>query len=530
MSNKKLLLAILVILLAVGGILAFQLYWIKSAMTIKQEKFNDSVQQALSKVAKDIEKKAVAATVTRRLNMHRQSEREDHLSNNEILFKKRKNTYKDMRLNVFEEIITDSAGVQTRQQSTKSYRSNALNHPDFDINVELDKKEPFEINRQGKTNRSLNWFLNQENLLNDIFDESVRINIYNDFSNKIDTITLDSLLQTELQEQGIQAKYHFGILNQNKNAFVYPVKAGLISSLLKSPYQISLSADNVFISPKFLSIYFPEQQNYILRNLWIMLLGSAFLIILIVWTFSYTVLTIFRQKKLSEIKNDFINNMTHEFKTPISTISLACEALGDTTIEKNQKRIENYVKVIKDENKRLGLLVESVLQTAVLDKGQLKLKLKSLDIHETIEGVLNNSYVQIENKKAEIEIEFDATESIILADRVHLSNIIYNLIDNALKYGSENPIIKISTQSNNKGVFIKVADNGIGISKEDQKRIFEKLYRVPTGNLHNVKGFGLGLSYVKAIVEKHGGNIFVESTLGEGSTFVCFFPFKQSEN
>jgi two-component system phosphate regulon sensor histidine kinase PhoR len=151
-------------------------------------------------------------------------------------------------------------------------------------------------------------------------------------------------------------------------------------------------------------------------------------------------------------------------------------------------------------------------------------------VHEIIEDVLNNSYVQIENKKAEIEIEFDAIESIVSADRVHLSNIIYNLLDNALKYSTDNPKITIFTKSDNKGVYISVKDNGMGINKENQKRIFDKLYRVPTGNIHNVKGFGLGLSYVKAIIEKHGGSIFVESALGVGSTFTCFFPFKQNEN
>ncbi len=530
MNNKKILLAIVVILLAIGGLIAFQLYWIKSAVEIKQERFDAAVSEALHKVAYNLEKKAVAAKVTRRLNMHRQSERDDHLSENKISFNKRKNDYKDMRLNVFEEIITDSGGVQTKKQSTKTYKSNALNHPDFKINVDLKKKEPFSVNQKEGGNKSLNWFLNQEDMMNDIFDELVSINIYNDYSNKIDTVVLDSMVRSELKQQGIETKYEYGILNQNQNAFVFPVKAQLISTLLKSPYRISLTAQNIFINPRYLSLYFPSQQNYILRNLWYMLLGSAFLILLIIWMFSYTIATIFKQKKLSEIKNDFINNMTHEFKTPISTISLACEVLGDTTVEKSPQKLSNYVKVIKDENKRLGLLVENVLQTAVLDKGELKLKLKQLDVHEIIEDVLNNSYVQIENKKAEIEIEFDAIESVVSADKVHLSNIIYNLLDNALKYSTENPKITIFTKSDNKGVYISVKDNGMGINKENQKRIFDKLYRVPTGNIHNVKGFGLGLSYVKAIIEKHGGSIFVESALGVGSTFTCFFPYKQLEN
>jgi two-component system phosphate regulon sensor histidine kinase PhoR len=306
------------------------LYWIKSAVEIKQERFDAAVSEALHKVAYNLEKKAVAAKVTRRLNMHRQSERDDHLSENKISFKKRKNDYKDMRLNVFEEIITDSGGVQTKKQSTKTYKSNALNHPDFKINVDLKKKEPFSVNQKEGGNKSLSWFLNQEDMMNDIFDELVSINIYNDYSNKIDTIAIDSMVKSELKDQGIEAKYEYGILNQNQNAFIFPVKAQIITDLLKSPYRISLTAQNIFINPRYLSLYFPSQQNYILRNLFYMLLGSAFLILLIIWMFSYTIATIFRQKKLSEIKNDFINNMTHEFKTPISTISLACEVLGET--------------------------------------------------------------------------------------------------------------------------------------------------------------------------------------------------------
>jgi two-component system phosphate regulon sensor histidine kinase PhoR len=203
--------------------------------------------------------------------------------------------------------------------------------------------------------------------------------------------------------------------------------------------------------------------------------------------------------------------------------------LGDNSVEKSLKKVDNYVKVIKDENKRLGTLVESILQTAVLDKGQLKLKFVELDVHEIIENVINNSYVQIENKNGEINIEFNAESSIVRADKIHLSNIIYNLLDNALKYTEGVPSILIKTKSDDHGVYVSVVDNGMGISKENQKRIFEKLYRVPTGNIHNVKGFGLGLSYVKAIVEKHGGNIFVESTLGNGSTFTAFFPYTQIE-
>jgi two-component system phosphate regulon sensor histidine kinase PhoR len=228
---------------------------------------------------------------------------------------------------------------------------------------------------------------------------------------------------------------------------------------------------------------------------------------------------------LSEIKNDFISNMTHEFKTPISTISLACEVLSDKSIEKSPERMNKYVKMIGDENKRLSLLVENILQTAILDKGQLKLKIQSIDIHNLIEQTITNIKLQVENKEGEISTDLKAANAVINGDRVHITNIVFNLIDNALKYSGDHPVIKISTRNDSEGVFISVEDNGIGISKENQKRIFDTMYRVPTGNIHNVKGFGLGLSYVKAVVEKHGGSINVESELGKGSTFTIYLPY-----
>ncbi len=258
--------------------------------------------------------------------------------------------------------------------------------------------------------------------------------------------------------------------------------------------------------------------------MWFMLLVSGAFMIILVFSFYYTISTIFRQKKLSEIKNDFISNMTHEFKTPISTISLACEVLNDKAIEKSPERTSNYVKMISDENKRLSLLVENILQTAILDKGEFKLKIQSTDIHTLIEQTIANIKIQVENKEGEITTELNAELPVINADRVHITNIIFNLIDNAIKYSNQNPVINIATRSNKHGIFISIKDNGIGISKENQHRIFDTMFRVHTGNVHNVKGFGLGLSYVKAVVEKHGGSIKVESELNKGSTFIVYLP------
>jgi two-component system phosphate regulon sensor histidine kinase PhoR len=281
----------------------------------------------------------------------------------------------------------------------------------------------------------------------------------------------------------------------------------------------------MYIQPQFLSLIFPSKTSYNLNAVQITLLSSILLILIIIGAFYFTISTIIRQKKLSEVKNDFINNMTHEFKTPISTISLAGEVLSDKTIEKSPESVDKYLKIIKDENKRLAGLVENVLQAAVLDKGKLKFKIQECDLHQIITDVIQSLTLQIQNKGGHITTELKAQRYSLFADRMHLGNIIYNLIDNALKYSKDAPLIMVSTNNDKVGISISVQDNGIGIRKEDQKKIFETFYRVPTGNIHNVKGFGLGLSYVKAVVEKHGGNVEVQSEAGEGSTFVVYLPF-----
>jgi two-component system phosphate regulon sensor histidine kinase PhoR len=261
-----------------------------------------------------------------------------------------------------------------------------------------------------------------------------------------------------------------------------------------------------------------------------MLTGSAILVLVIIFSFYYTVSTILKQKKLSDVKNDFINNMTHELKTPISTVSLASEMLSDSSIEKSKERSDHYIRIIKEENQRLGLLVENILQTAVLDKGQFKLRMQEVDLHEIIDRAISNIRLQVEKREGEIHLEKNAKDNILNADRVHLTNIIYNLVDNALKYSEHKPNIKIATENINGGIQISISDNGIGISKENQKKIFDTFYRVPTGNIHNVKGFGLGLSYVKAAVEKHQGTVRVESEIGKGSTFKIFIPLSRGES
>jgi two-component system phosphate regulon sensor histidine kinase PhoR len=261
--------------------------------------------------------------------------------------------------------------------------------------------------------------------------------------------------------------------------------------------------------------------------MWLMLCVSGMVILILILAFYYTIATISKQKKLSDIKNDFISNMTHEFKTPISTISLACEMLIDGTVSKTPEKQSRFMQMIRDENKRLSILVESILQTSILDKGEFKLKRSENDVHDIIEQAIQNTQLLIDAREGIISKQLNAKNYVINADKLHLTNIIFNLIDNAIKYSQVKPEILITTKDTENGIEITIKDNGIGISKEDQRKIFDKFYRVPTGNVHNVKGFGLGLSYVQAVVFKHNGTINVSSELGKGSSFKIIMPYNE---
>ena len=338
---------------------------------------------------------------------------------------------------------------------------------------------------------------------------------------------LDSLILLELNIRGIDTHFEFGIYNPERDIFLLEKDPGLRKSLIEKGSAARIFVSDIFTSPEYLLLYFPHEKQFLLTELWGMLLISIILIIVIVYSFTYTITTIFRQKKLSEMKNDFINNMTHEFKTPISTISLACEALSDRDIVRSHEFTENYINIILEENKRLATMAEKILQTAVIEKGQLKMKRERIDLHEVITDVIKNIRIQVEIKDGVIRKQCKAANPVLLGDKVHLTNLVYNLLDNANKYSPRKPVITVRTENTSNGILLTIEDRGIGISKGEQKKIFDKLYRVPTGNIQDVRGFGLGLSYVKAIVEEHYGRISLESEINKGTTFKVFLPFTE---
>lgn len=277
---------------------------------------------------------------------------------------------------------------------------------------------------------------------------------------------------------------------------------------------------------EFLIIIVPHQKNIILREVTWFILGAVLFTLIITTAFYLTIRALIRQKKLSEIKSDFINNMTHEFKTPLATISLAVDALKNEKVVQDKEKANYFTSVIKEENIRMNKQVETILQAALLDKQEIQLNLKVLDAHKMILAAAHNIQLPITEKNGKLEINLAAVRHNIFADEVHFINVINNLLDNSVKYSSDSPLVKLSTSNHGNNLVIRIEDNGIGMNKETLSRIFEKFYRAHTGNIHNVKGFGLGLTYVKTMVDAHKGSIKAESTQGKGTIFTLLFPLK----
>ena len=324
-----------------------------------------------------------------------------------------------------------------------------------------------------------------------------------------------SIGKIELQSKNFITEYEDSINNFSR---AYPLFAPSGSAAE------NLAADETLVVSAL------DWKDAAIKELRLRIITSILFTIIIITAFYLTVRTMLRQKKLGEIKNDFINNMTHEFKTPIATISLAVDAMKNEKVLQDRTKMSYFSSIIKEENQRMNRQVETILKASQLEKQEVDLNMQPLHVHEVIKDVVDNFVLQLEEKGGKAELLLNASNDMILADEVHFSNMVNNLIDNAVKYSKENNplLLKITTQSNDKNVTIRVEDNGIGMNKETVKRVFERFYRAHTGNLHNVKGFGLGLSYVKTVLQAQGGTIKVDSVLGRGSIFTIELPLKKT--
>jgi two-component system phosphate regulon sensor histidine kinase PhoR len=494
MKERYIQLLIAVSTVAIIGLIAIQVYWVNNTFTLREQDFASAVSKAMGTVAYKLEKEELE------------------------LLAQQQTTASSVNISSNDEqtVILDygMAGVDVV--------------PAGDSTSSVDSLVSSELNTQGLDE----GILSQSGILDDIMGGLFELEIYKSITDRVDTTRLDSMLKSEFELRGIKARFYYGVYNKLQQAEILDVCALPHSeNILTLGYKAQLFPNDPITDPNYLRVWFPNQSRYLLSTMWLMLATSTILLVVIMFLFSYSIRTIYRQKKLSDIKNDFINNMTHELKTPIATISLACEALHDPDMRKSERAVENYVGMIRDENKRLGILVENVLRTSVFEQGEMKLRLQPIDLHQTILQVIANIDIQVKKRNGEIIRHLDASHAIIEGDQLHITNVIYNLIDNAIKYSENKPVVEIYTRDEVNGIAVAFRDFGIGINKENQAKVFDKLYRVPTGNIHNVKGFGLGLSYVKGVVEMHGGKVDVASELKKGSTFTIHLPYKyEKEN
>lgn len=514
--------------LAMMGLIAFQLYWIDSLVTANDERFRKDVLDALNTVASKLEKQETYAAL-QKLNYLNARVREDE---------------QESRIRELHNATADQNGnMKIVQQGNQQifYFADTVNEGGFEFVVNFSSvadnfffeelpPPPGGNLEQELEERDIKIQQLESKLAKVSRKYELTFDVVRDLMGPNRSITsrfhpqqLDSLLRNELERKGIDIDFEYGVMQPLQQRFILLTSSEKQKELEQSELRATLFPNDIYGNDTMITIDFPGKQGYLISKVWSAMVSSGFLVLVILFCFGYSIRTIVRQKKLSEMKNDFINNMTHELKTPISTVSLAVEALNDKDIEQSTLRTK-YIKVIGEENKRLGDQVEKVLQIAAIDRKDYNLKQEILRMNDMVKSAADHIAMQVEQRGGRLNMIQKAEKDLVNGDEMHLTNIILNLLDNANKYSPDAPNITLRTASDDEDFIISIHDKGIGMSREQQKHIFEKFYRVPTGNLHNVKGFGLGLAYVQRIVEAHGGSIHVDSEPGKGSKFSITIP------
>jgi two-component system phosphate regulon sensor histidine kinase PhoR len=566
MSSSQMKLIIILMSISSLGLVGFQYYWIRNALRINEERFEQAVYQSLAATVNQMEKgetsdiflsylakdtllqqsltqkiEPIVVQVRQRPNSRRRPSVMDTLLQQPIpqISQSFKRLIEARGLDI--SIMTDLDNFFTNL--TPEIASSMFTPDEMEILLQERERQFQYLNQNEKIFRSRygivrdGEFEEEYNIPVDALEKIRSANLKIDFMNRaweeligekdilarMDTGQVRMLVKNNLKEKGIEQSFELGILDNN-GKFLPITNSADSFSLMSSRMQARLFPSDIISQENYLLVNFPNKRAYVFRQIWLPVLSSILFIGVVIFCFVYAIRVIIRQKNLSEIKNDFINNMTHEFKTPIATVSLAVEALQDPDLLNQESFRKRYLSIIKDENKRLGGQVEKVLQAATLEKKEFSLKLEYVNLIELLEDAKSQFELQVENKGGKITLENEIGDPYMMSDAFHLAHIFNNLLDNANKYSKESPIIHIKVWDQNGYAFVSIQDNGIGMSKEVTKKIFDKFYRVPTGNVHDVKGFGLGLSYVKTIIEAHKGEISVNSEPGKGSIFTIKLP------
>ncbi|HKK62406.1 MAG TPA: HAMP domain-containing sensor histidine kinase [Bacteroidales bacterium] len=517
MSKKVLWVLTVALSLALAGLIIVQINWAGSALELKDKQLQQLVNTTLAEVSDDLEYYYAVAQMDSIL--HRQDSDSSLIkwlpltaSPKDAGINWKEGRYDDNEINDYAYIGENDNTIQILGDSMVLLRNKSnqvIDTMDIDRYYEFQQREEMEKTLQEQQVLVVSVI---ESMLND--DVALE--------DQVDKEILEQIMKDNFFDKGIDLSFEYAVIrNGNEEIF----RSDNFSKNTDHYYfRVQLMVKKNSDENTYLYLYFPEQKSFVLGSLGFLGVSAAVLILVMMVVFTFALYVIFKQKRLSDIKSDFVNNMTHELKTPISTISLASQMLSDKSIPMEKKNTGNISKIIETESKRLGYQVERVLQMAVLDQGHLVLKKGNVHLGEIVGNVINNFQLQVEKDKGWITYTDESKSDLVYVDKVHFTNVLTNLIDNAVKYCKEKPEISVKLFNAGGRLIFSVKDNGIGISKDNQKKIFERFYRVSTGNVHDVKGFGLGLSYVKLIVEEHGGTISMNSELNKGTQIDIKIP------
>ena len=499
------------------SLLYLQVSYIEEMVKMRREQFDESVQRGLDQACRNIEL----------------METKSYLEADAVATERAAQMSKEVDVADNVHVDDDEVVKYTQRYSVNS--SKGMSHFEWEMKIEPSVPKPIistgkNIPQTAKTLQEIlnDRYVHQRALLDEVVSSILRTASDKPLKQRVNFKQLDAFLKSEFRNNGIDIPYHFTVTDR-MGTMIYHC-SDYVPDGSENLYSHVLFKNDPPARMGMVNVHFPTLDSYIFSSVRFMIPSVVFTFVLLV-TFIFTIYIIFRQKKLTEIKNDFINNMTHEFKTPISTISLAAQMLQDPAVGKSPAMFNHISGVINDETKRLRFQVEKVLQMSMFERQKATLKMKDVNANELIAGVVKTFAIKVEKNDGTITSELEAGNPWVLVDEMHFTNVIFNLLDNAVKYKKPEGELQlhVKTWNESEKLYISIQDNGIGIKKENLKKIFDKFYRVHTGNLHDVKGFGLGLAYVKKIIQDHRGAIRAESELNVGTKFIIVLPTLKNE-
>lgn len=522
--NKRLFVLLVILMsLSLIGIIVVQFYWIKQSVEDKEEQFSSAIIEVLNKVTDKIERREQKDYTDRYLNQKDSIGELKGANFTNIMFGYRDIDSNELRLyqhGILEEdynipytFFDSSSNDTTTIKNYTSRRTTTVLTEGFGIDGKENRLTAQEvIEKIGGLNSV------QKAAYEDVFGELAK---KTPIHKRVSKQEIELLLNRELEDRKIDIKYEYGIYS---NGLPTKVKSKRFKFNKLSFYKAPIFSDSEGKTNFSLLLSFPEKKSFLISSILGLAILSLLFTLVIVTSYAGAIYQLIRQKQISEIKSDFINNMTHEFKTPIATINLAVEAIKNPKVIDDKEKIFKYLQMIREENKRMHAQVENVLRISKLEKNQLDIRKDRVDVHDIIEDAITHIELIVADRGGYIETHLDANRTDVLANEMHFTNVIVNILDNAVKYSIDSPKIDVSTELVKNSIIVKIQDQGAGMSKAVLKKVFEKFYREHTGNIHNVKGHGLGLAYVKKIIDDHQGEVYAESEKGKGSTFYIKLP------